>query len=92
MMGGRMTAHEFRDMGHCLAGFREIARLKHMGHARPNFELSRDPCGPCPGRQANAVVANDLVLPDLDEQWWDAPEVAENGGGKGETGARIPEI
>ena len=69
---------ECRNVFDCLPAFGQFANLKDMDLARPDFELHFNPVGLGLGRYANAIVADHLVLADLNEQRRDTRVIAED--------------
>src|SRR5215831_10797608 len=67
---GQRRAHEVANVIDGFLAFRKkrLVGLEHVEHARPDFELDWDSVRTSLLRHPDAVVAEHLVLPDLDEQ------------------------
>ena len=74
MSTGRIgaSAHEFSNVLDGLAGFWKPSDLEHMDHARPDFELHRDPVRNGLLRHSDTVVAKHFVLANLNQQRWNS--------------------
>ena len=75
----RLT-HELGNTIDGLPSFRKqrLVGLEDVEHAGPNFEFHRDSVRASLLGHAEAVVAEHLVLADLNQEWWKAAVVAEH--------------
>ena len=78
--GLKAPADDRSDVLNRLPGLRQegVMGLKNMEHPLPDFERHLHPLRPRLGRYLDAVIPDDLMLADLNEQWRQPGVIAEN--------------
>ena len=76
---GQARSHKVGYVLDGLAGFRKPPNLEHMDHTRPDFEFHGYPVRQSLLRHPDAIVAEDFVLADLNQQRRNPALVSEDG-------------
>src|SRR5689334_20512075 len=87
-----MSPHKLRDMLDRLTRFRQPADLEDVDHRGPDLEVYGDAVGGGFLGDADAVVAEHFLVAGLNQQRWNAAEIAEDRRGQRIAGIGLVEI